>query len=118
MAPSTNNPQPTLTDRRDDVRSALVGKRRQLVDSLGGELVTDAGLLAGSRGETEHLSASEQRDMSVAIGSMQRKALVEVEAALARLDAGTYGTCEGCGLSIPPERLEAIPEAAVCVRCG
>lgn len=41
----------------------------------------------------------------------------EVVAALARIDAGTFGTCERCGNPIPEERLEAIPTATLCVAC-
>lgn len=33
------------------------------------------------------------------------------------LDAGTYGRCADCGLDIPPERLEAVPEAIRCIDC-
>ena len=43
--------------------------------------------------------------------------LVEVEAALERLDNGTYGTCEGCGELIAVERLEALPETRMCLDC-
>lgn len=42
----------------------------------------------------------------------------EVRAALARLDAGTYGRCERCGQDIAPERLEARPIARLCIRCA
>ena len=41
----------------------------------------------------------------------------EIEAALARLDAGTYGSCEGCSAAIPEERLELRPFAGRCVAC-
>ena len=44
--------------------------------------------------------------------------LVEVEAALARLDAGEYGVCERCGRPIPDARLEARPMARTCVTCA
>jgi RNA polymerase-binding transcription factor len=37
--------------------------------------------------------------------------------ALTRLDEGTYGTCESCGGAIAPERLEARPEATLCIAC-
>ena len=40
-----------------------------------------------------------------------------VDAALGRMDAGTYGKCQRCGRDIPFERLEAIPAAALCVSC-
>jgi DnaK suppressor protein len=41
----------------------------------------------------------------------------QFEHALARLAEGTYGWCEGCGVSIPVERLEIYPSATACVRC-
>jgi DnaK suppressor protein len=40
----------------------------------------------------------------------------EIERALEKLDEGTYGVCDDCGEPIAPERLDAIPWAAVCVR--
>ena len=43
--------------------------------------------------------------------------LRDIDDALSRFDAGTYGTCEICGGAIPLERLEAIPHATTCVGC-
>ena len=48
-------------------------------------------------------------DLQVTIG--------EIDAALARIDAGTYGSCTQCGAAIPEERLELRPFAGRCVRC-
>lgn len=42
----------------------------------------------------------------------------EVERALARLDAGTYGKCTQCGEQVAAERLEALPAAAMCIDCA
>jgi DnaK suppressor protein len=41
----------------------------------------------------------------------------EIDAALARIDAGTYGRCTGCQTEIPEERLELRPFAGTCVSC-
>ena len=43
--------------------------------------------------------------------------LAEIDAALERIDAGTYGTCANCGAEIPTERLEALPHATLCIEC-
>ena len=48
-------------------------------------------------------------DLQVTIG--------EIDAALARIEAGTYGTCVSCGSAIPEERLELRPFAGRCVAC-
>ncbi|GAA4084743.1 TraR/DksA family transcriptional regulator [Actinomadura miaoliensis] len=46
-----------------------------------------------------------------------RQALRDIEAALARVDAGTYGLCEDCGEPISQARLEILPHARRCVLC-
>ncbi|MFJ4821013.1 TraR/DksA family transcriptional regulator [Streptomyces sp. NPDC088801] len=45
------------------------------------------------------------------------QALMEIDAAFGRLEQGTYGICQGCGRSIPMERLEILPYARCCVPC-
>ncbi|MEN6450218.1 MAG: TraR/DksA family transcriptional regulator [Thermoguttaceae bacterium] len=44
--------------------------------------------------------------------------LSRLEASLERIDEGSYGLCEECGLKIPKSRLNAIPYATLCVRCA
>ena len=44
--------------------------------------------------------------------------LASIEAALERIEEGTYGQCEECGVKIPKTRLNAIPYATLCVRCA
>jgi DnaK suppressor protein len=46
-----------------------------------------------------------------------RQAVADTAHALRRIAEGSYGTCEGCGASIPPERLEILPHARFCVPC-
>ena len=46
-----------------------------------------------------------------------REQLVEVERALRKFEEGTYGLCDACGQPIAPERLEAIPQANLCISC-
>lgn len=55
------------------------------------------------------------------VDALARSAAVrieEVDAALARMEAGSYGTCSSCGLEIPAARLEARPTARTCVGCA
>lgn len=44
--------------------------------------------------------------------------LSQIENALERIEEGTYGQCEECGVKIPKSRLNAIPFATLCVRCA
>ena len=46
-----------------------------------------------------------------------QRTIEEIDAALARVEAGTYGRCTGCEASIPEERLELRPFARTCVAC-
>lgn len=66
-------------------------------------------------GEGDTLSVERDRLLVVA-GDAQAR-VGEIDAALGRVDAGTYGACEVCGKPIPHARLEAVPEATLCVGC-
>ncbi len=48
----------------------------------------------------------------------ERRELAEIDAALRRIERGTYGTCEHCGGAIGHQRLRAMPEARLCVSCS
>ena len=55
------------------------------------------------------------------IGALVRQVrhhLAEVEAALGRVDAGSYGVCERCGSPIGAARLDALPAARLCISCA
>ena len=59
-----------------------------------------------------------ERSQVDALVRQARTRLVEVEAALARIDAGTYGSCERCGRPVGEARLDARPEARLCIDCA
>ena len=63
----------------------------------------DSSQVTAERGEAERLATE------------LREALDEVEAALTRLEAGTYGICEACGKPIGAARLEAMPATRFCI---
>lgn len=51
-------------------------------------------------------------------GALVSREIASVKRALARIDDGTYGECLRCGNDITPARLEARPEAALCIDCA
>jgi RNA polymerase-binding protein DksA len=57
-------------------------------------------------------------DEQVALAQNEEQLLEDVEAALERIEAGTYGTCELCGREISKQRLDALPQAATCIDCA
>jgi DnaK suppressor protein len=69
------------------------------------------------QGETELAVRDGQQTIDAALQSEAATALDAVNAALARIQAGTFGRCASCGDPIPMERLVVVPEAARCIDC-
>ena len=65
-------------------------------------------------GTTEAIS----RLTDIGVGRSLETGLARTERALAKLDEGTYGICDGCGEPIPPARLRAMPDGVLCVACA
>jgi DnaK suppressor protein len=61
--------------------------------------------------------SSEERSRVIAVVRALRSNLRDVERALSKMDASTYGICERCGQAISIERLEALPWAVLCIEC-
>ncbi|MGW0876080.1 TraR/DksA family transcriptional regulator [Streptomyces sp. NPDC002740] len=61
--------------------------------------------------------ASSQIEVHVKLAASARMVLTDVEAALARMDQGSYGTCHLCRRPIARERLMIVPQARYCARC-
>jgi DnaK suppressor protein len=57
------------------------------------------------------------RERNIALRNNAQDLLAQVDSALQRLDAGTYGICARCGQAIAVERLEALPYAIYCITC-
>jgi RNA polymerase-binding protein DksA len=63
-------------------------------------------------------SVTVNREIDYTLGDNAEQVLGEIERALGRIDAGTYGTCTNCGREVGEERLEARPWAALCIDCA
>jgi DnaK suppressor protein len=66
-------------------------------------------------GEGDTLAVERERDL--ALSAQARAAIEQIDLAVEKIHAGTYGQCEKCGTAIPKERLRALPHAALCVKC-
>ncbi len=101
----------TDATRRDQLtaeRDRVTGQLRELgVDrSTSDEGFADSGQVTAERGEVQ------------ALVDTLRETLQDINEALAKLDAGTYGQCESCGGPIADARLEAMPAARLCITCA
>jgi DnaK suppressor protein len=98
-----------------EARSALEAERQRLMDELGEAIVAPGQMTYGSQAAAASQVFAQQRDLALRDHAIQQLELVE--AALARLDSGTYGACQRCGRPIAAGRLEALPWAAHCIEC-
>ncbi len=102
------------------VRRELVTQRdslRERVATLAARPERGAAQGFGKRigdGTVEAIS----RLTDIGVGGSLEVSLARVERALAKLDEGSYGTCDACGGPIAPGRLRAMPDSVLCVDCA
>jgi DnaK suppressor protein len=99
----------------DSLRSRLLAERERLLDEIGEAIEAPDQMTYGSQAAAASQVFDQQRDLALRERAMQH--LAQVDAAMSRLDDGTFGTCARCGRPIAPERLEALPWAAHCIEC-
>ena len=98
-----------LAQRREEMRArvAKLAQRPERGASQGfGKRIGD--------GTVEAIS----RLTDIGVGTSLESGLARTERALAKLDDGTYGRCDACGGRIPAARLEAMPDAVLCMGCA
>ena len=105
-----------------DIRKELGVQAKDLRGEIDEAELQNAALQrdAGSEGTGDEADAGTktfEREHEMSLANNSRDLLVQVERALARLDAGTYGRCENCGNPIPKARLQALPAATLDVAC-
>ena len=96
-------------------RAALRSERDRLRSEIDAGIEAPGQMTYGSQAAAASQVFAQQRDL--ALRDKADKELVLVEAALGRLDDGTFGRCLRCGHEIAAGRLEALPWAAYCIAC-
>jgi DnaK suppressor protein len=109
------------TDHRARLRAELARSDAQLATLDADRLrVVDAS--ESSNADDEHdpegATIAFEREQLAALTDRARQRRADIDAALAALDAGTYGVCEKCGGPIGEERLQARPQARTCIACA
>ena len=97
-------------------RASLLAERARLLTELGEPIESPGQMTYGSQAAAASHVFEQQRDL--ALRDRSRMELQRVQAALRKLDDGTYGACESCGQPIGADRLEAIPWAPLCIDCA
>ena len=104
-----------MSEPSNDPRAILLAERDRLRAEVAEGIVAPGPMTYGSQAAAASQVFEQQRDLALRERNQQH--LAEVEAALGRLDDGTYGTCVECGHPIASERLEALPWASHCIGC-
>jgi DnaK suppressor protein len=107
-----------LTQLRDQLAAEAVGHRADIerAESDIASRLTDATTDAGDD-QADAGAKTFEREHELALAHTARELLAQAEHALARIEDGTYGTCESCGEPIGKARLQAFPRAVLCVTC-
>ena len=107
-------------------RAKFLAKMREQLQEMKTKLLAeiDSTLRAEREGNKDegmdtYDLASEERDREInfILSDRERVKLKQIDDALERMDEGTYGVCESCGLEIAEERLEAMPFSRLCRDC-
>jgi RNA polymerase-binding transcription factor DksA len=98
--------QATLEEERESLRRQLAEFGHGAKGLDYDPNFADSSQVTAERGETE------------ALVNKLADSLRDVEHALGKFEGDTYGVCEGCGQPIAPARLEARPEARLCINCA
>jgi len=105
-------------------RGLLEAMREQTLRRLAGLTGDFDGVVAASRdsnADDEHdpegATIAFERSQLAALVQQAQDHLAEIDAAIDRLDAGTYGVCENCGQPVSTGRLDARPVARMCIGC-
>jgi DnaK suppressor protein len=104
-----------LLEERQRVEHALTTLREEHPGSLDDEVEEVAATADDHLANTA--SATLGREIDYTLGDNAEQVISEIDAALQRIEDGTYGVCASCGREIPPARLEANPWASLCIDC-
>ena len=110
----TNPFREALVEERTRVQAAI----QNLHDENPGTLSEDAGEeTAYDNHLADTATETYDRELDYTLEENSEHVLADIDAALKRIDEGTYGICTSCGKPIAVERLEALPWATLCIDC-
>jgi RNA polymerase-binding transcription factor DksA len=120
-SPSSAGPPPpewraVAEARLREQRAELRRRVARLTEDMAGLVEASQGSNADDEHDPEGQTIAYERSQLSAVTGQAHEHLAELDAALERVRAGTYGVCEVCGLPIDPARLEARPTARTCVQ--
>lgn len=100
-----------------NLKQTLMQQREDLLERLEEIKTAVASEEVLNPDKTDLAMASQNNDREMLLQVHAESQLEDIDKALERFEAGTYGICTACGEEIQPERLEIMPTAALCITC-
>ena len=113
----TEHKQAAHDERYEVLKQMLEDRRRDIQDRLRSLRETLPAQVAEVKDAEEQSVQDFVQDVELALMEMKSETLGQIDEAIRRLEAGTYGTCANCGNEIAEARLKALPFAALCRDC-
>jgi RNA polymerase-binding transcription factor len=114
-----------VTVDTDRFRTILSEERRRVVDAITylheetpGSIEDETDEMPIDNHMAEIAAPTLDREIDYTLEENSEQVLAEIDEALKRIDAGTYGICASCGQPIAEERLDALPWATRCIDCA
>jgi DnaK suppressor protein len=113
----TEQKQVAYEERYAVLKQMLEDRRRDIQDRLRSLRETLPAQVAEVKDAEEQSVQDFVQDVELALMEMKSETLGQIDEAIRRLEAGSYGTCANCGREIAEARLKALPFATLCVEC-
>jgi DnaK suppressor protein len=113
-----NQGEDGIMDRFKEIREKLLHMRAELLREVNESYATCRELGQDGVPDIGDMSANAyNRDVLFNLSETQRQQILDIEAALERIDKGEYGICMNCGETIAPRRMEVRPFSRYCIDC-
>jgi DnaK suppressor protein len=111
-----------MTGKFNKQRELLESERKRLIEEMAQSQTTASSADERREGSPfgkreEEATETLELEKRLTLENRIRQELAKVEHALEKIENGTYGLCDNCGKPIPPQRLEALPQANLCMSC-
>ena len=106
-------------DAHENIRQQLIAQRDELmqrVDAIKVDVQHQQEPV--EKDFAEQAVQRENEEVLNALDDEARLTLMQINAALHRMNTGEYGICQDCGIEIPAERLKVVPYAEYCIKCA
>jgi DnaK suppressor protein len=97
-------------------KKLLTQKKASITNKLNSKKIDEVEIETGGD-EIDTATQSTEREMQFELSGIDKRMMQDIDNALAKIEKGTFGSCECCGKEIPQARLDALPWVRYCKEC-